>query len=100
MASKPQPSDQRREPRVPTSCRASARIALSVDILDGSRMGVRVRSAIALPIGTTLKIGLPGGTERHAKVAWTDGDVFGCEFLAPLKPGELSLLLDAPQRGH
>lgn len=85
-------NDNRREPRLPVECRATARIALSVEVLDASRRGCRARISVPLPVGTTLKIGLPGGTERHARIAWMDADVFGCEFLAPLSKADLESL--------
>lgn len=85
--------DSRREKRVSVECRASARIALCVEILDASSMGVRARMSVPLPVGTTLKIGLPGGTERHARVAWAEGGLVGCEFMAPLDHKDLTRLL-------
>lgn len=85
--------NSRRETRVAVECKASARIALCVEILDASSMGVRARISVPLPVGTTLKIGLPGGAERHARVAWADGGLVGCEFMAPLDPRDLTRLL-------
>jgi len=90
-------NDNRREPRLPVACRATARIALSVEVLDASRSGCRVRIAMPLPVGATLKIALPGGTERHARIAWVQDDIFGCEFMAPLgKPDLASLVVATP----
>lgn len=89
------PTESRREARAAAECRATARIALSVEVIDASAHGIRARASIALPVGTTLKIGLPGGAERHARIAWTDHDLIGCEFLAPLNHRELDHLLAA-----
>ena len=88
-------NDNRREPRLAVACRATARIALSVEVLDASRSGCRARISMPLPVGTTLKIALPGGTERHARVAWVQEDIFGCEFMAPLGKRELESLVIA-----
>lgn len=95
MATLPLPDDQRRERRLSAECRATARIALSVEVLDASASGLRARISVPLPVGATLKIGLPGGFERHARIAWVDRDVFGCEFIAPLNPHELDAVIAA-----
>ncbi len=95
MALRTQPNDERRAPRSPVECRATARIVLSIEVLDASSHGIRARLSIPLPPGVTLKISLPDGTERHARIVWAnDGDI-GCEFLAPLTMRELDALLAA-----
>ncbi len=94
MASKPV-TDNRREPRLPAECRGLARLAVSIEILDASAAGVRARTTLPLAAGTLLKLTLPGSAERHARVAWVDGNVFGCEFMKPLSPRELRDLVDA-----
>lgn len=91
-------NDNRREPRISVECRATARIALSVEILDASPSGVRARVSLPLPVGTVLKIGLPGGTERHARVAWAEDGLVGCEFMAPLDADHLRKLLSGAGR--
>ena len=95
MAARPLSEEHRREPRQRTKRRASVRLALSIEILDASRRGVRARLPFPLPVGTTLRIGVPGGVERHARVAWAEGNLFGCEFMAPLSVPELATLLAA-----
>ncbi len=94
MAFKPV-TDNRREPRLPAECRGLARLAVSIEILDASAAGVRARTTLPLAAGTLLKLTLPGSAERHARVAWVDGNVFGCEFMKPLSPRELRDLVDA-----
>lgn len=76
--------DGRREPRTPTDRKASARIALGVDLIDISRNGARARLSIPLPVGTLVKLGLGTAGERHARVIWSDDGLTGFEFLAPL----------------
>lgn len=95
MALRSQPQDDRRAPRSPVECRATARIALSVEVLDASAHGIRARMSIPLPTGVTLKISLPDGTERHARIVWANDGEIGCEFLAPLTVRELDALLAA-----
>ncbi|MEH3103163.1 MAG: hypothetical protein PGN12_04580 [Sphingomonas phyllosphaerae] len=94
MASKPL-IDNRRETRVPAECRGLARLAISIEILDASAAGLRARTAMTLISGTLLKLTLPGGAERHARIAWVDGHIFGCEFMKPLNSKELRDLVDA-----
>lgn len=95
MATRAVFDDQRREQRLPVACRASARIAMSVEVLDASRCGVRARLSLPVPVGTMLRVRLPFGAERHARVAWVGDGLFGCEFVAPLDEGEIVQLLGA-----
>lgn len=88
--------DARREERLAINAKGSARLALGIDLIDASSIGVRARMAVDLPIGTLLKIGLPGGPSRHARVAWSREGLTGCEFLAPLDAEELAALFAAP----
>ncbi|MFW2853111.1 PilZ domain-containing protein [Sphingomonas sp. TX0543] len=95
MTALAKPKDARRAPRAPAECRATARVAVSVEVVDASSNGIRARMSIPLPVGTTLKIGLPGGVQRHARIIWASDGEIGCEFLAPLAIDELDLLLAA-----
>lgn len=88
-------NDNRREQRRHAECRATAKVSVSVQIIDASTNGLRARMSLTLPVGTMMKIALPGGTERHVRIAWTAGEEIGCEFMAPLKPEELERLLAA-----
>jgi hypothetical protein len=79
----------RRDPRHATNRKASARIALGIDLLDLSLNGARAKVSIPLPTGTLVKLGLGQGADRHARVVWTEGGVTGFEFLAPIDAKEL-----------
>ena len=81
--------DKRRAQRVSTDRKASARIALGIELLDVSKLGARARLSIPLPVGALIKIGLGGGCDRHARVVWMDDGVTGFEFLAPLDDADL-----------
>jgi hypothetical protein len=87
--------DNRRDPRFSTECRAMARVAISVTILDVSANGLRARISLPLAVGTLLKFSLPGGSEHHARIAWHDADVFGCEFMKTLNSHELRRVVEA-----
>lgn len=88
-------ADQRRARRHPVDCRATAKLALSISILDASVLGLRGRASLPLPPGTLLNLTLPGHAARHARVTWQEGDTFGCEFLKALTHDELQRLTDA-----
>jgi hypothetical protein len=77
-------ADGRREERRSVAMRGSARVAVSIDVFDLSRNGVRARVSLPLPIGTLIRIGLGGEHSRHGRVVWTEDGVTGFEFLAPL----------------
>jgi hypothetical protein len=87
--------DNRREERYNVSLRGSARVAVGIEVLDVSSRGARARVSLPLPVGTLIKIGLPGEKTRHARVVWWNEGVTGFEFLAPLKPYELEELCAA-----
>lgn len=84
--------DARRAARVPTDARGSARLALGIELIDVSALGARLRIATPLPAGTLIRLTLPPTAERHARIAWWDDGVAGCEFLAPLTPRDLATL--------
>lgn len=84
--------DTRRHDRHSMGVKGSARIALGIDIIDASTSGVRACLSVPVPVGTLIKIGLAGQT-RHARVVWTDGEVTGCEWLAPLASHELKAVV-------
>ena len=81
--------DHRSEERIPTSRRATARLALSLELQDISTHGLRARCALQFSIGTVLRFTLPGAVETHARVAWSDGEYIGCDLLRPLTAMEL-----------
>jgi hypothetical protein len=94
-ATAPLVHDARREGRSPAACKATARLAFALDLKDASHGGVRARCPLPLAVGTTIKIDLPGRIARHARIAWSDGQTVGCEFLSPLSDRELATVLAA-----
>lgn len=87
--------ENRREPRIPTDHKATARIAISIELIDISLSGARARVSLPLPVGTVIKLGLGGDRVRHARVAWSDEGITGFEFLAPLDAEDLAEFADA-----
>jgi hypothetical protein len=82
--------ENRREPRMATSHKATARVAISIALIDISLSGARARISIPLPVGTLIKLSLSADRMRHARVAWSDDGITGFEFLAPLTPADLA----------
>jgi hypothetical protein len=83
-------ANNRREARVATDAKASARIALGIELIEISCNGARARVSIPLPIGTVVRLGLGRDRVRHARVAWSAEGIAGLEFLAPLAPEEVA----------
>jgi hypothetical protein len=81
--------DHRSEERIPTSRRATARVALSLELQDISAHGLRARCSLRFSIGTVLRFTLPGAVETHARVVWSDGEHVGCDLLRPLTSLEI-----------
>ncbi len=87
--------EQRADMRLAADCRAVARVALPVTVVDVSHLGVRVRAGVALRVGSELNLSLPGELIRHARIVWGDGEMFGCEFAKPLTDAELLRVSEA-----
>lgn len=82
--------EQRREERFHATRRATARLALSLELRDVSVHGLRARCLLPLPVGTMVRFTLPSGVETHARVVWFDGQEIGCDLLRPLTELEIS----------
>ncbi|HZF95908.1 MAG TPA: PilZ domain-containing protein [Allosphingosinicella sp.] len=95
----------------PTAAAATARIAervevsfgaalrqrgasgVSVQIADLSTNGFRVATHLELQSGTDVWLRLPGLEPCHARVAWNRGHFVGCEFVRPLHPAVLQMIV-------
>jgi hypothetical protein len=58
----------------------------TVEVLDISPAGARVRAIAPLRAGFSVWIKLPGLAAREARVVWTIGFESGCEFSQALHP--------------
>lgn len=65
----------------------------TVDLIDISTHGARLATALAMRPGEIFWIKLPNLANQEARVAWRDGFVVGCEFLAPLHPSVVDSLI-------
>jgi len=66
---------------------------VSVQIADLSTNGFRVATHLVLQSGTDVWLRLPGLEPCHARVAWNRGHFVGCEFVRPLHPAVLQMIV-------
>lgn len=71
---------------------------VSVQILDLSTHGFRASTHLDLPIGTDVWLKLPGLEAWHSRVAWMKGHFVGCEFVRPLHPAVLQMVITSRGR--
>ena len=70
--------------------------SVSVSIMDLSTHGFRASTHLDLPAGADVWLKLSGLEAMHSKVAWTDGHLIGCEFVQPLHPAVLDMVVRRP----
>ncbi len=75
--------------------------AFEVDVQDVSQTGVRFACRRALAVGQRISVELPRVGAKTATVAWRRQDLYGCDFVVPLRfqdvpPGFLAHTLVAP----
>jgi hypothetical protein len=66
---------------------------VAVQIIDLSTHGFRAATHLDLQKGSDVWLKLPGLEALHARVAWMDGYLIGCEFLRPLHPAVLQMMV-------
>jgi hypothetical protein len=67
--------------------------AVTIQILDLSTHGFRASTHLELQVGTEVWLKLPNLEAWHARVAWMNGHLVGCEFLRPLHPAVLDMIV-------
>jgi len=60
-------------------------------LVDLSETGFLMESDVALSVGESFSIGIPGVAMHGATVRRVDGNRYGCEFLYPLTAEELAI---------
>lgn len=58
-----------------------------------SETGISFETSLSLALGDILEIGLPEVGSVDARVVWTDGNAFGCQFLSPISKAAVSAAL-------
>ena len=93
----PAPAKPRLAERVEVSFGAALRqrgaSGVSVQIADLSTTGFRVATHLELEPGTDVWLRLPGLEPCHARAVWSRGHYVGCEFLRPLHPAVLQMIV-------
>jgi hypothetical protein len=72
--------------------------AVTVQVLDLSVTGFRAATHLELADGTDLWLKLPGLESLHARVIWMNGHLLGCEFVRPLHPAVLDMIVRSAPR--
>jgi hypothetical protein len=73
----------------PSTLRDERQVPITVQVVDLSPGGCRIRSDAALDVGARIDIGLPGYGSVAARLMWRRDHDYGCEFLGPLPAGAL-----------
>jgi hypothetical protein len=71
--------------------------AVTVQIMDLSTHGFRAATHLELEPGADVWLKMPGLESMHARVAWMRGHLMGCEFVRPLHPAVLDMVVRAAQ---
>ena len=69
--------------------------AVTVQIIDLSTDGFRAATHLELFQGTDVWLKLPGLESLHARVVWMRGHMLGCQFVRPLHPAVLDMIVRA-----
>ena len=67
--------------------------AVTVQVLDLSVSGFRAATHLQLMAGSDIWLKLPGLESLHARVVWMSGHLMGCEFVRPLHPAVLAMVV-------
>src|SRR5947209_1913813 len=69
--------------------------AVTVQIVDLSTDGFRAATHLQLFPGSDVWLKLPGLESLHARVVWMTGHMMGCQFVRPLHPAVLDMVVRA-----
>jgi hypothetical protein len=74
--------------------------AVTVQILDLSTHGFRAATHLNLMVGSDIWLKLPGLESLHGRVVWMRGHLMGCEFVRPLHPAVMDMVVRAAGGGR
>ena len=77
---------RRADVRIEAEIREAGGGKFKIDVLDLSVTGFRMHSLTFINPESRVYLTMPGMAPLAAKVAWTKGDYYGCEFDNPLYP--------------
>ena len=84
---------QRKDLVVGAGLRQRGAHAITVQVMDLSVTGFRAATHLTLEGGSDIWLKLPGLESLHARVVWQRGHRIGCEFVRPLHPAVLEMLV-------
>ena len=67
--------------------------AVTVQVVDLSVTGFRAATHLELTPGADIWLKLPGLESLHSRVVWMKGHWLGCEFVRPLHPAVLDMIV-------
>lgn len=81
--------------RIAAEIRVSGAGKQRISVLDLSRSGFRMHCIFLIPQDRTVFLTMPGFAALEARIAWKDGDEYGCKFERPLHEAVFDHLLRA-----
>jgi hypothetical protein len=67
--------------------------AVTIQIVDLSTDGFRAATHLELFPGSDVWLKLPGLESLHSRVVWMHGHMLGCQFVRPLHPAVLDMIV-------
>jgi len=67
--------------------------AITVQVVDLSTTGFRAATHLELDPGTDVWVKMPGIESLHSTVVWVRGHWIGCQFVRPLHPAVLDMIV-------
>jgi hypothetical protein len=67
--------------------------SVTVQIIDLSTHGFRAATHLSLIEGSDVWLKLPGLESLHGRVVWMRGHLLGCEFVRPLHPAVMEMIV-------
>ena len=67
--------------------------AVTIQVLDLSTTGFRAATHLQLMEGSDVWLKLAGLESLHARVVWMRGHLLGCEFVRPLHPAVMAMIV-------
>lgn len=86
-------SAERRIVNLAARLREPGATIVDAEVRDLSTGGFMAETSLALEPGATVWLKLPGLEPQNSRVAWAEDGKVGCEFLTPLHPLTLEMLV-------
>jgi hypothetical protein len=91
-------SAERRIVNLAARLREPGATIVDAEVRDLSTDGFMAEATLALEIGATVWLKLPGLEPQNSRVAWAEDGRIGCQFSTPLHPLTLEMLLKTGRR--